>query len=44
MWNIGRHVDEITGGGLGFEFQTLAPSYASQDCATPREPLIESAY
>jgi hypothetical protein len=26
MRNVGWHVDKITGGGLGFEFQTLAPA------------------
>jgi len=26
MRNVGRHVDEITGSGLGLEFQTLAPA------------------
>src|ERR1700678_1431950 len=26
MRNVGRHVDKIPRGGLGFEFQTLAPA------------------
>ena len=26
MRNVGRYVDKITGVGLGFEFQTLAPA------------------